>query len=98
MFSPLCDPATRICYARDVSHVAGLAGAGSVAEFFVDLGTDHTDPSGLPQAGETRIRFTNNHLQYALTWFGLAAALIGVAGAFWWSRRKRTSGVSGLSR
>lgn len=33
-----------------------------------------------PQAGLTQIRFTNNHLVYALTWYGLA---LMVAGAAW---------------
>jgi surfeit locus 1 family protein len=31
-----------------------------------------------PRGGTTRIAFPNPHLQYALTWFALAAALIGV--------------------
>ena len=36
----------------------------------------------VPQAGESRIRFTNNHLPYALTWYGLALAAFGVFVAF----------------
>ena len=36
-------------------------------------------PGGLPQGGETVLSIPNNHLSYALTWFGLAAwALLGV--------------------
>lgn len=31
-----------------------------------------------PKGGTTQIDFPNNHFQYALTWFGLAAALLGV--------------------
>ncbi|MFN0262585.1 SURF1 family protein [Tepidamorphus sp. 3E244] len=33
---------------------------------------------GFPAGGATRIEIPNNHFQYALTWFGLAAALLGV--------------------
>ena len=39
-------------------------------------------PGGLPQGGETLVDFPNNHLGYALTWFGLAVALAGVFVAF----------------
>jgi surfeit locus 1 family protein len=35
-------------------------------------------PGGWPQGGQTQVTFRNEHMQYALTWFGLAAALIGV--------------------
>ena len=33
-------------------------------------------PGGWPQGGQTRLELPNNHLQYAITWFGLAAALV----------------------
>jgi surfeit locus 1 family protein len=33
------------------------------------------------------ISMPNSHLQYAVTWYGLAAALAGVAGAWLWRRR-----------
>lgn len=35
-----------------------------------------------PKGGTTRLEFNNRHLEYALTWFGLALALIGVWVAF----------------
>jgi surfeit locus 1 family protein len=44
-------------------------------------------PGGLPQGGETIVSFPNNHLQYALTWFGLAVALIAVFAVWAWGRR-----------
>ena len=34
--------------------------------------------SDWPKGGTTRLHFSNNHFQYVLTWFGLAAALLGV--------------------
>jgi surfeit locus 1 family protein len=36
------------------------------------------NPGGLPLGGQTRTELPNNHLQYAITWYGLAAALVGV--------------------
>jgi len=35
---------------------------------------------GLPVGGVTMTEQSNNHLQYMLTWYGLAAALVAVTG------------------
>jgi surfeit locus 1 family protein len=40
------------------------------------------NPGGLPVGGQTRTELSNNHLQYAITWYGLAAGLLGVWVAF----------------
>jgi surfeit locus 1 family protein len=37
-----------------------------------------TVPGGWPRAGVTRLELPNRHLEYAITWFGLAATLIAV--------------------
>lgn len=52
--------------------------AAKLAPYSIDLEASFTPPTGLPQAGETIVQFKNDHLGYALTWFGLAATLIGV--------------------
>ena len=59
----------------------------TVAPVFIDANTA-PNPGGLPVGGVTMIEFPNSHLQYALTWFGLAGALIAVGGYFLWTRRK----------
>ncbi len=47
----------------------------SVAPIFVEL--DEADvPGGLPRGGQTRVSLSNNHIQYAFTWLGLAIAMI----------------------
>jgi surfeit locus 1 family protein len=43
-------------------------------------------PGGLPRGGATRLELPNRHLEYALTWYGLAATLAGVYLAFAVSR------------
>ena len=50
--------------------------------FFVDAGAEATPTGGWPRAGTTRVSFSNNHLQYVITWYGLALALVGVYIAF----------------
>jgi len=36
------------------------------------------NPGGFPIGGQTRITMPNDHLQYALTWYMIAAGLIGI--------------------
>jgi surfeit locus 1 family protein len=89
-FTPDPDVENRIFYARDIGRIAAATGSSRPAAFFVDLVASETPASGLPQAGETRMTFTNNHLEYAVTWYGLAAALLAVFAAFAWrSLRER---------
>jgi surfeit locus 1 family protein len=45
------------------------------APFYIDA--DKTpNPGGWPKGGVTRLELPNNHLQYAITWFSLAVALV----------------------
>lgn len=72
------DTARNIFYWKDLSVMAATAGlpAGAVVlPFFIDAGAA-PNPGGLPIGGVTMVDQPNNHLQYALTWYGLAAALL----------------------
>jgi surfeit locus 1 family protein len=81
-FTPENRPAENLFFARDVEAIADAKDLPPpVAPFTIDLVAAETPPGGLPQAGETRFRFSNNHLQYAITWYGLAAALVVVFAA-----------------
>lgn len=86
MFTPSDDPQNRLFYARDPAPIAQTLGI-PLAPFTIDA--VETPPGGLPQGGETRINFPNRHLEYALTWYGLAGALVAVFAAFAWSRLRR---------
>jgi len=82
-FTPDNSPQTNIFYRRSITALSAAKGVSPpVAPFSIDLTASFTPPGGLPQAGETRIRFANNHLSYALTWYGLALAAFGVFVAF----------------
>lgn len=67
------DPAADRWFSRDVAAIAAKRAVPRAAPYFVDA--DRTG-SGWPRGGMTVVRLPNNHLIYALTWFGLAL-LIG---------------------
>ena len=84
-FTPADDPASGKWFTRDVAAIAKAEGLERTAPFFVDADAG-PDPVALPEGGETILAFPNNHFSYALTWFGMAAALAGVFAAFAASR------------
>lgn len=63
-------------YSRDVTAIAAARGLHDVAPFFIDADAG-SQITGGPIGGLTVIRFPNNHLIYALTWFALAFMLAG---------------------
>jgi surfeit locus 1 family protein len=99
MFLPDDRPAENMFYARDIGNISAAKGvAGPVAPFTIDLISAEAPAGGLPQAGETRLVFANNHLQYALTWYGLAAALLGVFAAFLVQRLRGRHSAASLTQ
>ncbi len=82
-YTPADDPARGVVFARDVEALAAAMKLGPHAPFVVDA---EAGPEPLPEGGETRLTFVNNHLSYAFTWFGLAAALVGVFGVYAYGR------------
>lgn len=74
------DPVKNIFYWKDrdaMAASAGLPAGYRLVPFFIDA--DATpNPGHLPVGGVTLIDLPNNHLQYAITWYGLAVALAGV--------------------
>jgi surfeit locus 1 family protein len=79
-FAPADNRAKNEWFSRDPVLYARASGIepAKVAPYIIDAKFDAGLPGGLPQGGETIVDFPNNHLQYAITWYGLAAALAGV--------------------
>ncbi len=85
MFTPPPDTAHRIWYSRDVNAIASVDRVKLAAPVVVEADAA-PNPGGWPLGGQTQVTFRNEHLQYAITWFALAAALLGVYLAFHISR------------
>ncbi|AXJ95889.1 MULTISPECIES: SURF1 family protein [unclassified Sphingomonas] len=77
------DPAADRWYSRDVTAIATARGLARTAPYFIDA---REPTSGWPRGGLTVVRFPNNHLVYAITWFGLAALVAFMA----WRARRRS--------
>ncbi|MGO4259030.1 SURF1 family protein [Lysobacter sp. TAB13] len=78
-------PAQGRWYSRDVQAIAAARGLRPVAPYFIDadraapLPRDPGVEPAWPVGGLTVIKFPNNHLQYALTWFALALMVVAAA-------------------
>jgi surfeit locus 1 family protein len=81
-FVPANEPGNRLFFWKDFAAIAQASGIGKerLVPFMVDAGPAPI-PGGWPQGGATIVELPNNHLQYAITWFGLAAACLGVGAA-----------------
>lgn len=79
-------PQDRTWYWKDFAAMSQAMGLQDepLIPFFVDVSTTDGRVANGPIAGVTRVSLPNNHLQYAITWFGLAAALVAVAGIYLW--------------
>jgi surfeit locus 1 family protein len=89
-FSPNDQPARNLWFARDPVGIASAKSWGDVAPFYVEL--ERPQPhGGLPQAGPLEVNLRNEHLQYAITWYGLALVVV-VMFAFWLRARRQAPG------
>jgi surfeit locus 1 family protein len=81
---PENDPAANVFHWKDIRtmrETSGLPADVPVLGVFVDA-DEASNPGGLPIGGVTIVDLPNSHLQYAVTWYGLAAVLLIVTGAF----------------
>lgn len=97
-FVPANEPAKNLWYSRDLTEMTatrcgGLDPARAPA-FFVEY-DGPPPPGGWPKPEPDSIQLRNDHLQYALTWFALAAVLVGMF-AYWLGvqRRDRQAGAA----
>ena len=86
--TPKEDLPKRLWFARDHRAMAATLGWGEVAPFYIDLESPMPD-SGTPKPGPLEVHLKDDHMQYAITWFSLAAALMIAFGVWWRGQRTR---------
>jgi cytochrome oxidase assembly protein ShyY1 len=83
--------AKRLWFTRDhlaMARALGwVEGGKAVAPFYIDLEAPVPE-SGIPKPGALSVRLKDDHMQYAITWFTLAFAVV-IAFGVWWRGRRR---------
>ncbi len=69
-------PEENFWYWVDLPSLYGQAGVAP-RDYLVDAGPA-ANPGGFPIGGQTKTELRNEHLQYAVIWFALAACLMGI--------------------
>jgi surfeit locus 1 family protein len=79
------DPAHGTWFWVDPAAMGEAAGVpeGKLAPVYLEAGPA-PNPGGFPIGGQSRVALPNDHLQYAITWFALAAGLAGVWFFYCW--------------
>jgi surfeit locus 1 family protein len=92
--TPSANIEKRLWFARDhlaMAHALGWGTGGrTVAPFYVDL-EQPVSPSLIPKPGPLHVRLKDDHLQYAITWFALAGAVM-IAFFIWWRGKRHDTG------
>jgi cytochrome oxidase assembly protein ShyY1 len=88
MFTPGENAGKRLWFARDVPSMARALGWGPIAPFYIDLEAPLPD-GGVPKPGPLHVHLKDDHLQYAITWFGLATVMT-IAFGFWLRTQRRS--------
>jgi surfeit locus 1 family protein len=91
-FAPENDPPKNFWFHVDVPLMRQLAGGkpDPVLDTFFLEADAKPNPGGVPVGGQTRLDIPNDHLQYALTWFLIALAGLGVYLAYHWEQGRLT--------
>jgi surfeit locus 1 family protein len=90
-FTPNDDAAHNLWFTGDPTAIAAAKGLGAVAPFYVEQEIP-VPPGGLPHPGRLVVVLPDNHLQYAITWYGLAIVLVVVFVAWAASTRRSDAG------
>ena len=94
VLTPQENIAKRLWLTRDHLAMARELGWGEggkqVAPFYIDL-EEPVPSSGVPKPGPLEVHLKDDHMQYAITWFGLAIAVVMAFGVWLWGQRRASS-------
>jgi cytochrome oxidase assembly protein ShyY1 len=85
--TPAENRSKRLWFVRDHLAIARALGWGAVAPFYIDLERPVPE-SGIPRPGPLDVHLKDDHLQYAITWFALAGAVL-IAFGVWVKGRQQ---------
>ncbi len=84
----------RLWFTRDhlaMAHALGWGQEGrQVAPFYIDL-EQPVPANGIPKPGALEVHLKDDHMQYAITWFGLAGAVVIAFGVWVFGQRRGSS-------
>ena len=89
LITPTENRTKRLWFARDQLAMAQELGWDKVAPFYIDLELP-VPQNGIPKPGPLQVHLADDHMQYAITWFGLAGAVV-IAFGVWWRGQRRAS-------
>jgi surfeit locus 1 family protein len=84
-FTPKSDPVHGITYTRDPGSISAAFGMAKLMPMFLEADAA-PNPGGWPKGGQTVVDLPNNHLSYAVTWFGLALGMLCIWFSYNFSR------------
>ena len=90
MLTPAENIAKRLWFARDhlaMTRALHWDDGKGVAPFYIDLETP-APASGIPKPGALSVHLKDDHMQYAITWFALAGAVVIAFGVWWRAQRQ----------
>ena len=81
------EPARGVWYHADPGAMASAAGLAGVRDAVL-VADETPNPGGYPVGRAARVAIPNRHLEYALTWYGLALVLVVIYVVYHWRREE----------
>ncbi len=85
-FLPDNEPAANNWFHMNEAEMLSAARLAGGVGFYVEAGPNTTPAGTFPRGGVPDVNLRNSHLEYAVTWYGLAGVLVVIFVVFHWRR------------